>query len=296
MLCYLNGRFLPRSEAAIPIEDRGFIFGDGIYEVWRVINGRLFESERHLARLGNGLRELRIPAPDIADPNVLNEIAERILSENGLLEGEATLYVEITRGVAARTHAFPAANTVPTVFVMANRFAPPNDLRAKGAAAITMADIRWLRCDIKTIQLLPNVFAKQAAAERGAMDAFMIRDGMVTEGSHANVLGVFGGVIRTHPLNHLILPGITRAVVIELAASLGISVREEAFSADEIFTADELFLAGTTADVMPIVRVDDRAIGDGKPGPITRQLYDAFRAYMDESVAAADRRVASASG
>jgi D-alanine transaminase len=295
MLCYLNGRFLPRSEAAIPIEDRGFIFGDGIYEVWRVVNGRLFESERHLARLAHGLRELRIPPPDIADADTLGEIANRILSENALLDGEATLYVEITRGVAPRTHAFPAANTVPTVFVMANRFMPPNDLRAKGASAITMADIRWLRCDIKTIQLLPNVFAKQAAAERGAVDAFMIRDGLVTEGSHANVMGVFGGVIRTHPLNHLILPGITRAVVLEIAASLGIPAREEAFSADEIFKADELFLAGTTADVMPIVRVDDQAIGDGKPGPITRRLYDAFRAYMDESVAAADR-VASTSG
>jgi D-alanine transaminase len=263
--------------------------------VWRVINGRLFETDRHMARLAHGLRELRIPEPDIARTDVLNEIANRILTENGLLEGEATLYVEITRGVAPRTHAFPPANTVPTVFVMANKFAPPNDLRAKGASAITMADIRWLRCNIKTIQLLPNVFAKQAAAEKGAMDAFMIRDGMVTEGSHANVLGVFDGVIRTHPLNHLILPGITRAVVLELAASLGIPVREEAFSADEIAKADELFLAGTTADVMPIVRVDDRAVGDGTPGPITRRLYEAFRAYMDESIAA-DRGVAASRG
>jgi D-alanine transaminase len=296
MLCYLNGQFLPRAQAAIPVEDRGFIFGDGIYEVWRVINGRLFETERHLARLNSGLRELRITPPDIARAEVVTEIAERILADNGLLEGEATLYVEITRGVATRTHAFPAANTVPTVFVMANRFAPPNELRAKGASAITMQDIRWLRCDIKTIQLLPNVFAKQAAAERGAMEAFMIRDGMVTEGSHANVLGVFDGEVRTHPLNHLVLPGITRAVVLELATSMGLPVREEAFAADEIFRADELFLAGTTADVMPIVRVDDRAIGDGTPGPVTRRLYDAFRAYMDESVAAADRRVASARG
>jgi D-alanine transaminase len=243
----------------------------------------------------NGLRELRIPAPDIARAEVLNEVADRILTDNGLLDGEATLYVEITRGVAPRTHAFPAANTVPTVFVMANKFNPPNELRTKGASAITMADIRWLRCDIKTIQLLPNVFAKQAAAEKGAMDAFMIRDGMVTEGSHANVLGVFNGVIRTHPLNHLILPGITRAVVLELAASLGIPVREEAFTAEEIARADELFLAGTTADVMPIVRVDDRTVGDGTPGPITRRLYEAFRAYMDESVAL-DRGVAVSRG
>jgi D-alanine transaminase len=286
VLAYLNGQYLPRSAATIPVEDRGFIFGDGVYEVWRAVNGRLFETDRHLARLAYGLHELRIAEPDIIRRNVLDEVAERLLAESGLLEGEATLYVEVTRGVAPRTHAFPPAGTRPTVFAMANRFAPPNDLRLRGASAITTPDIRWLRCDVKTIQLLPNVMAKQAAAERGAMEAIMIRDGFVTEGSHANVLGVLDGEIRTHPLGNLILPGITRAVVLEIARALAIPVREEAFNAHDIARLDECFLAGTTADVMPIVRVNDESVGAGTPGPITMRLFREFRAYLDASCTA----------
>lgn len=287
MLAYLNGQYLPRSAATIPVEDRGFIFGDGVYEVWRAVNGRLFETDRHLARLAFGLRELRIAAPDVARRDVLDQVADRLLTESGLLDGEATLYLEITRGVAPRTHQFPPAGTAPTVFATANRFVPPNDLRSRGASAITAPDVRWLRCDIKTIQLLPNVMAKQAAAERGAMEAIMIRDGVVTEGSHANVLGVLDGEIRTHPLGNLILPGITRAVVLEIAQALSIPVREEAFTEGDIARLDECFLAGTTADVMPIVRVNDRPIGAGTPGPITMRLFHEFRAHLDASCAAA---------
>ncbi len=287
MLAYLNGQYLPRSTATIPIEDRGFIFGDGVYEVWRVINGRLFEADRHLARLAFGLHELRITPPDIGRREVLDEVADRLLSESDLFDGEATLYVEITRGVAPRTHQFPPAGTTPTVFAMANRFLPPSDVRARGATAITTPDVRWLRCDIKTIQLLPNVLAKQAAAERGAVEAFMIRDGVVTEGSHANVLGVIDGEIRTHPLDNLVLPGITRAVVLEIARDLGIPVRENAFAERDIARLDECFLAGTTADIMPIVRVNDHVIGSGAPGPIATRLYKEFRAHMDASCAAA---------
>ena len=286
MIAYLNGQYLPRSAATIPVEDRGFIFGDGVYEVWRVVNGRLFETDRHLARLRFGLRELRIEAPDVARREVLDEVADRLLTESGLCDGEATLYVEVTRGVAPRTHQFPPAGTRPTVFAMANRFAPPNDVRARGASAITAPDVRWLRCDIKTIQLLPNVMAKQAAAERGAMEAIMIRDGVVTEGSHANVLGVLNGEIRTHPLDNLILPGITRAVVLEIARGLSIPVREESFAEGDIARLDECFLAGTTADVMPIVRVNDRPIGSGIPGPITMRLFNEFRAHLDAACAA----------
>jgi D-alanine transaminase len=270
----------------IPVEDRGFIFGDGVYEVWRVIGGRLFETERHLARLKFGLRELRIAEPDLTDADVLCGIADRLLTESGLLDGEATLYVEITRGAAPRTHNFPPAGTKPTVFATVNRFTPPEELRARGAAAITMPDIRWLRCDIKTVQLLPNVLAKQAAVEAGATEAWLIRDGVVTEGSHANVLGVLDGAIRTHPTNNLILPGITRSVVLELARAAGIPVVEEAFGERDIANLEEAFLAGTTTDIMPIVRVDDRVIGDGAPGPITRRLHTAFRAHLDASCAA----------
>lgn len=295
MICYLNGEFVPRSSARVPVEDRGFIFGDGVYEVWRVINGRLFETERHLARLERGLRELRITPPELVRPDVLLSVAERVLVESGLSEGEAALYVEVTRGAAPRAHAFPPGDTPPGVFVMANRVKPADELRERGAAAITVQDIRWLRCDIKTIQLLPNVLAKQAASERGAVEAIMVRDGVVTEGSHANLIAVFGGVLRTHPLNNFVLPGITRAVVLELARAQGIEVVERAFSQPELYEADELCIVGTTTDVMPIVRVDDRTIGAGVPGETTKRLSRALRAFMDESVAA-ERDVVTRSG
>jgi D-alanine transaminase len=281
MLCYLNGKLVDKAGAVVGVEDRGFLFGDGVYEVWRVVNGRLFEMERHLERLVSGLRELRIDAPDVIRADVLGGVAEQLLASGGLLEGEATVYLEITRGAAPRAHAFPSAGTSPTVFMMANRFVPPNELRGRGAAAITIEDIRWLRCDIKTIQLLPNVLAKQAAAERGAMEAIMVRDGIVTEGSHANVLGVLDGVIRTHPTTNLILPGVTRAVVLDIARRLDIPVSEMALHVRDLPRLDELFIVGTTGDVMPIVRLNDTPVGGGRPGPIARQLYSEFRAHMD---------------
>lgn len=286
MLAYLNGQFVPRATAAISVEDRGFIFGDGVYEVWRVVNGRLFENERHLDRLRFGVRELRLPTPELVGADALEAIAHRVLAGSGLLEGEATFYVEITRGVAPRTHQFPPGGTVPTVFAMANRFAPPDAVRARGAVCITIPDIRWARCDIKTIQLLPNVLAKQAAAEREAIDAIMIRDGVVTESSHANVMGVLDGVVRTHPTNHRILAGVTRAVVLETARELGYVVREDEFTEGDIARMDELFLVGTTTDVMPIVRVNDVTLNGGRPGPIAQRLHTELRARLDALPAA----------
>lgn len=285
VLCYLNGQFLSRSTASVPVEDRGFIFGDGVYEVWRIVNGRLFELQRHLDRLNFGLGELRVGVPEIARPDGLLAVANRLLRENDLLAGESTLYLEVTRGVAPRAHQFPAPNTAPTVFAMANRFNPPEELRARGASAITAADIRWLRCDIKTIQLLPNVLAKQSAVERGAVEAIMLRDGLVTEGSHANVFGVVDGALRTHPLSNLILPGITRGIVLELARAMDIPVREDAMTAAELARADEIFLAGTTTDLMPIVTLDGQPVGAGAPGPITMRLHREFRAHLDAACA-----------
>ena len=286
VLAYLNGQYLQRSAAAIPVEDRGFVFGDGVYEVWRVVNGRLFENERHLARLAFGLGELRIVPPEIVHPERLLEVANQLLAKSGLTDGEATLYVEITRGVAPRAHAFPVHPTPPTVYATVNRFTPPEAQRAAGAACITIPDIRWLRCDIKTIQLLPNVMAMQAAAERGAVDSIMMRDGVATEGSHANVFAIVDGVLRTHPTNNLILPGITRAIVIDLARERGLAVREDAVSDAELRRADEIFLAGTTTDVMPIVTLDDHPVGSGSPGEITTQLVRGFREYLDAACSA----------
>jgi D-alanine transaminase len=281
MLVYLNGQFMRDEAATISVLDRGFIFGDGVYEVWRVVRGRLFESDRHLRRLQHGLSELRITPPPLANADELARIAKRLLGENQLEQGEATLYVEITRGAAPRAHAFPPAATAPTVFAMAKPLTLPHDVRATGAKAITAPDVRWLRCDIKTVQLLPNVMAKQQAVERGALEAIFIRDGVVTEGSHTNVFGVLDGELRTHPQNQFVLPGVTRDVVLEVAAACGIKVKHEPMREKDLDRVTELFLSGTTTDVMPVVKLDDRTIGTGAPGPIARRLYDGLRERLD---------------
>lgn len=281
MLIYLNGSFLPKSEARIPVEDRGFIFGDGVYEVWRLIGGNPFEPEQHLARLQRGLREIEIPFPDDVQATHLWSIARRLIVENDLTSDEATLYLEVTRGAAPRTHYYPPPGTPATVYMAAARFKPAEALRRSGAAAITQPDIRWLRCDLKTIQLLPNVMGKQRAVASGAIDAIFVRDGIVTEGTHTSVFGVIDGVLRTHPADNHVLPGVTRAVLLQIASDLGIPSEETPMSLSELFEASELFLAGTTNDVLPITRVDDRAIGTGRPGPVADQLFQALRARMD---------------
>jgi D-alanine transaminase len=279
MTVYLNGQYLPAEKATISILDRGFIFGDGVYEVWRVVEGKLFEHARHDRRIRRGLKALEIDVP-AKEVTALSDVAERLLRENDLLQGEGTFYVEITRGTAPRTHAYPPTGTKPTVFAMVNRFEVPHALRASGAKAITQPDVRWLRCDIKTVQLLPNCMAKQRAQEVGALEAIFIRDGVVTEGTHTSVLGVKDGELRTHPLSPLILPSVTREVVLEIAGEQGVPVREEPFTEQELFAVDELFVAGTTTDVTPIVDVDGRPIGSGKPGPISRALYAGLQSRL----------------
>jgi D-alanine transaminase len=281
MQAYLNGRYLPKAEATLSVDDRGFVFGDGVYEVYRAVDGELFEGERHQRRLEEGLRALRIDLPREVEPAAFDEIATRLLRENGHDTGHTTVYVEITRGAAPRAHVFPPAGTAPTVFVTTYSFKDAAAVRKAGAKAITQPDIRWLRCNIKTVQLLPNVLAKQAAAEAGAFEAILIRDnGVVTEGTHSNLFAVLEGEIRTHPATNLILPGVTRSVVLELAEELGMPVREEAITEGELGACDELFLTGTTTDVMPIVSLDGRIVGTGEPGPIAMKLYDALVARM----------------
>ena len=279
MTVYLNGQFLPVEKASLSVLDRGFIFGDGVYEVWRVVDGKLFEHERHERRLRRGLKLLEIALPD-RDVTGLAHVAGRLLAENDLRQGEGTFYVEVTRGAAPRTHAFPPAGTAPTVFGMVSRFEVPHTLRATGAKAITQPDTRWLHCDIKTIQLLPNCMAKQKAQAAGALEAIFVRDDIVTEGTHTSVLGVKNGELWTHPLSPLILPSVTREIVMEIAREQGITVRERPFTQKELFALDELFVSGTTTDVTPIVTVDGRTIGSGKPGPVTKQLYAGLQSRL----------------
>jgi D-alanine transaminase len=272
---FLNGRYVPKAEALIPVEDRGFIFGDGIYEVVRAIEGRLKLWDEHARRLQHGLAGLRID-PAGTDSPTLRTVCERLLAENGLQTGEATLYLQVSRGAAARTHHFPPAGTRTTIYASASKFTPNQAMRSAGAKGITYPDQRWARCDLKTVNLLGPVLARQAAAEAGAYEAILHRDGMVTEGAATNAFAVIDGVLRTAPLTNYILPGITRGVLLEIIRARGIAFEERPVSLTELPRASEVFVCGTTTDVQAIVTLDGRPVGTGAVGPVTAQLRDGL--------------------
>lgn len=283
---YLNGEFLPKERAVVPVDDRGFVFGDGIYEVVRVIEGRIFAWPGHAQRMARGLADVRIAfgAQDVAG---LEAVCERLLADNDLRAGEATVYLEVTRGVAPRLHHFPPAGTPPTVYAAAARFTPSRDMRDKGIATILLPDIRWARCDIKTVNLMGAVLARQSAREAGAYEALLVRDGMLTEGAATNAFVVVDGVVRTAPLSNYILPGITRQHVIDAARAAGVQVVEQPVTQQQLLGAAEVFLAGTTTDVAPVVAIDGRPVGEGTVGPVTRRVQAAFlnRLYASTPVA-----------
>ena len=274
MIVYLDASFIDHAEARVPVDDRGFLFADGLYEVIRVYAGRPFLAEPHIDRLHRGLAAIRID-PGAAEG--LLTIAERLLAENALVDADAIVYIQITRGAAPRKHAFPEPGTRPTVYVMTKRFTRPADASfTDGVGAITVPDTRWGRCDIKSIALLPNVLANQQAKEAGAFEALFVRDGVLIEGSHSNLAGVIDGELVTYPECNYILGGITRRFVLDLAREIGIPVREAPIFVDRIEDVDELFLTGTTTEIMPITRLDGRPVGDGRPGDIARRLQQAY--------------------
>ena len=289
-IVYLNGQFLPRAEAKLSVDERGFFFGDGVYEVTRVVRGRLFEWERHARRLARGLRELRIDAG--LDIDTIRSLQERLIRENELTEGQGTVYLQITRGAAPRTHHFPPKGTPATVFLSASAFSPPNEVRSRGVGVVTYPDYRWSRCDLKTVNLLPAVMAKQFATDNDAFEAIFIREAVVTEGSHTNFFGVIGGEVRTYPNSNYVLPGVTRDVVVELARELSVPVSETPIYRHEIALLEEAFLTGTTTDVMPVVAIDGKMVGNGLPGAITMRLYEALARRLAD--AAAQRNSATA--
>jgi len=274
MIVYLNGRYIPRQQAVIDVDDRGFLFADGVYEVIHSYEGHLFQIDAHLQRLEHGLRALHIAFDRV---QTVREVAEQLLVENGLTQGEATVYIQITRGSAPRTHGFPPAGTSPTVYVAATSYTPQQDRTETGIAVILVPDLRWARCDIKTIALLPNVLARQRAIEAGVEDAVFVRDGVALEGTSSNFFGVFDGQVITAPKTNYILPGITRQVVIGLCAEIGIPVCERPILENQLREAEELFLTSTIAEIRPIVRLDGRPVGTGTPGPVTRRIQQAFR-------------------
>jgi D-alanine transaminase len=272
-LASLNGEILPLAEAKISVLDRGFLFGDAVYEVLRVYDGVPWLLDEHLDRLGRSLEAIRLVGIDLL--RLRSRIRDLIAA--GPFR-EATVYVQITRGVAyPRKHAFPRATT-PLELLWVEEFDDPYvELRHRGASAITVADQRWDRCDIKSTNLLANVLAMQAAVDAGCVEALLVLpDGTLTEGTHTSCFGVLDGFLLTAPNSHEILPGITRGLILHLAAQAGIPVREHVLSRSDLGRVSELFLTGTTTEVMPLVRVDGRTIGAGCPGPVTRALQNAY--------------------
>ena len=278
---YLNGEYIPKEKAFISVDDRGFLFGDGIYEVTAVYRGKMFRWDRHLARMQRGLAALRIGF----DPSTLEEVHNRLIQENGLASAPISyIYTEITRGVAKRTHKFPPVPPTPTVYLFSGVYQrPAREDWEKGYRSVTVHDQRWARRDLKTIQLLSNVFAAQSAADHGVDEIVYVNEGMAIEGSHNNLFMVFGDTVVSHPLSNQVLPGITREVVIELAKELGYGVQERPVPLAEMFDADEVFHSGTLSEVKPCVEVDGKSIGDGKVGPVTRAIFDAFLAVTDSA-------------
>jgi len=276
-----GGAILRKSRVRISPDDRGFMFADGVYEVIRSYHGRFFHLREHLRRLRHSLKSTRIEFKGIA---AIEPGAQELLRLNHLLNRDATVYIQITRGVCPRQHAFPAKPVIPTFYMEVNRFQPYEQELESGVDVITVPDIRWSRCDIKSLALLGNVLAAQQAKQKGAFEAIQVRNGRLTEGTRTNVFGVKRGRLMTHVRSGSILGGITRDVILKLCRRLGILVSESGIRENRLFQLDELFLAGTTVEVMPIVRVNGRKVGTGRPGPVTRQLQHAFRAYLAEEI------------
>lgn len=279
-IAYVNGRYVPQPEAAVNVEDRGYQFGDGIYEVVHLYDGRYVDEDRHLARLERSLKEISLPMPmsRAALSMVLREVARRNRVREGLL------YMQVTRGVARRDHAFPSKPVPPSVVVTVKRIPPyPMDIERWQASAITLPDLRWARRDIKSVNLLPNVLARQAAKEKGAIEAVLYDEatGMVTEGAATSFWIVDEhGAIRTRHLDHVILPGCTRGALMAELEAAGIPYDERGFSLEEMRRAREAFITSATSFVKPITRIDGQPVGDGKVGPVVRRLFEIFARHV----------------
>lgn len=279
-LGFFDGEFISLNERRVELEDRGYQFGDGIYEATHIYNGKCFALERHLARCRRSLRELRIPVTYMDEE--LTAIHNDIIEKSGIKDG--SIYFQITRGIAKRTHYFP--DKVVPLLSMTIREGKPNAKDQKeGIRCMFFEDIRWLRCDIKTINLLGNVLAKQAGHEKGLQGTIQYRKdtNLVTEGSSSNFFIVKDGVIWTHPISNLILKGVTRSILVEeIIPKLGYTIVEKAFSPEFALTADEAFATSTSLEVTPVIEIDGKKIGDGKPGPVAASLLDAYHELVQK--------------
>jgi len=275
---YLNGDFLPADQAKVSVFDRGFLLGDGVYEVIPVYNGRSFQLIGHLERLQASLNGVRMNNP--MTNAEWQAMIEQLIERNG--GGDQSLYLQVTRGVAPRDHVFPQG-VKPTAFAMSNPLLAVEDkYKKQGVAAITLADIRWQNCNIKAITLLPNSLLKQQALEAGAQEALLIRDGYLTEGAASNAYVIINGTIYTSPKDEKVLPGITREVIIALATKAGIPLLEQAVSLNELKHADEVWMSSSTKEVLPITLLDGEKVGNGVPGPIWQQIDALYQHYKKD--------------
>jgi len=277
---YLDGKFLPPDQARVSVFDRGFIFGDGVYEVIPVFGGRLFRLPHHLARLEASLAAIRLRNPHTAQE--WKTIFTRLMAEHGTKD--QSIYLQVTRGVAPRDHAFPP-NAVPTVFAYAQPLKyPPAEQLTQGVTAVTTDDIRWQRCDIKAIALLANALLRQQAIEQDAVEAILVRDGVVTEGAASNIFIVSGERLVTPPKGPYILPGITRDLVVEIARAKKIACEEKPVGIEALRTADEVWLTSSTKEILPITRIDGHPVGAGKPGPMHARMFALYKEYKQAFV------------
>ncbi|TDY04332.1 D-amino acid aminotransferase [Thiohalophilus thiocyanatoxydans] len=277
-ICYLNGDYQPLDEACVPVLDRGFIFGDGVYEVIPVYAGKPFRLDHHLERLNDSLNNIYLANP-LSDEQ-WTRIIQQVIMHNA--EGDQSIYLQVTRGVAKRDHGFPG-ETRPTVFVMSNPFsAVDTKLLEEGVGAITLEDIRWQYCHIKSIALLPNILLRQQALNAGAAEAILLKADKVTEGAASNVFAVLDGKLVTPPKGECLLPGITRDLVVELADKHDIACEQRDISREELLHAAEIWITSSTREILPVTHLDGHPVGDGLPGPLWQKMYAIYQDHKNE--------------
>ncbi|HEY5469788.1 MAG TPA: D-amino-acid transaminase [Bacteroidales bacterium] len=274
---YFNGKFLPKDEIKISPDDRGFLFADGIYEVVRWYEGFFYDMNSHVTRMKRSLRELRI---NWSEAENFLSIANELILQNRLENQQAMVYLQVTRGAANRSHNFPSPETTPTVYAYSWGFTPDLHSKEKGIKVMLKEEIRWSRCDIKSVALLPNTLSFQEAHENGMKECIFVRNGLITEGSHSNIFFVIDNTLFTHPESNNILSGITRKNILRIAHEAGINIREEALQENRIRFIREAFITNTSSEVTPVIEIGGNTVGEGVPGPLTRVISEIFDAEI----------------
>jgi len=276
-IVYFNGKLIPKDQAKISPDDRGFLFADGIYEVVRWYEGFFFDMESHVTRLKRSLRELRI---NWTGTDNFATFALELIKANKLENQPAMVYLQVTRGAAKRTHSFPSPDVEPTVYAFAGGFVPDTLAKEKGIKVMLKEDIRWTRCDIKSIALLANTISFQEAHENGSKECIFVRNGLITEGSRSNIFFVIDGTLFTHPESNHILSGVTRKNILRIAQEAGVKIREEALLENRLRFVQEAFIANTSSEVTPVTEIGGNSLGVGLPGPVTKLLGEKFDAEI----------------